>query len=482
MNVPNITIADFLPLIPEIIVLVGAFGILMLDLFINERNRVVTHVASLVVLAIALFALVTGVGGHGAVLNNMFIRDTASDVMSGWIVALTGVAMVFAYPYFRAKGTYQGEISVLMLFATLGMMLLVSAGNMTMIYVALEMLALCSYALVVCERESPRGSEAGIKYFVLGALASGLLLYGMSLIYGGTKTLDLAEISQALTSGGANAMLVTGMVFVVVGIAFKFGAAPFHMWLPDVYDGAPAPITLFIGSAPKIAAFGMAYRMLEQGTGPLGDHWQLILAALACLSLAIGNLSALRQTNIKRLLAYSTVSHVGFLFIGLASGGPEGYAAALFYAITYAIMSACAFGVVAYLSRQGFEADQLSDYAGLSKRKPWVAFMMLMAMASMAGVPPWMGFWAKWSVLWSAVHSDMVWLAIVGIVAAVIGAFYYLKVIKVMYFDEVPEHAAIELRDDGVSEGMLTVLGVSLLVLGLFFDPIMQWCRWAFGA
>lgn len=482
MNVPNLTIADFLPLIPEIIVLVGAFGILMLDLFINQRNRVVTHVASLVVLAVALFALVTGVGGHGAVLSNMFIRDTASDVMSGWIVGLSGVAMVFAYPYFRAKGTYQGEISVLMLFATLGMMLLVSAGNMTMVYVALEMLALCSYALVVCERESPRGSEAGIKYFVLGALASGLLLYGMSLIYGGTKTLDLAEISQALTSGGANAMLVTGMVFVVVGIAFKFGAAPFHMWLPDVYDGAPAPITLFIGSAPKIAAFGMAYRMLEQGTGPLGDHWQLILAALACLSLAIGNLSALRQTNIKRLLAYSTVSHVGFLFIGLASGGPEGYAAALFYAITYAIMSACAFGVVAYLSRQGFEADQLSDYAGLSKRKPWVAFMMLMAMASMAGVPPWMGFWAKWSVLWSAVHSDMVWLAIVGIVAAVIGAFYYLKVIKVMYFDDVPEHAAIELRDDGVSEGMLTVLGVSLLVLGLFFDPIMQWCRWAFGA
>ena len=480
MNFPIRTAADFLPLLPELVVVGGAFAILMIDLFLNARTRIVTHVLSVALLLVAALMIALGVGGQGTVLNNMFIRDTAADVMKIGILVISAAAMLYMWTYMRERGKYQGEISVLMLFATLGMMLLVSSGNLAMLYVSLEMLALCSYALVVADRDSPRGSEAGIKYFVLGALASGLLLYGMSLLYGGTGTLDIAGIGQAL-QGKSDPMLVTGVVFAVAGIAFKFGAAPFHMWLPDVYDGAPAPISLFIGAAPKIAVFGMTYRLLEQAAGPLASHWQLLLAGLAVLSLALGNLSALMQTNFKRLLAFSTVSHVGFIFIGLAAGGQEGFAAALFYAISYALMAAAGFGAVTLLSSRGYEADQLDDYRGLAQRAPWMAFLILLTMASMAGLPPFLGFWAKWSVLWAAVHSDMVWLAIVGVIFAVVGAFYYLRVVKAMYFEQTPEHMPMVIREDKGTRLVFSVNALALLVLGLAFDPIMAWCRTAFG-
>jgi len=391
--------------------------------------------------------------------------------------------MVYTWPYLRARDLYKGEVSVLMLFATAGMMLLVSSGSLVMVYLGLEMLALCSYALVAVDRDSPLASEAAIKYFVLGALASGLLLYGLSLLYGATGSLQLDQIATATQmriAEGNTLMLITAVVFIVAGIAFKFGAVPFHMWLPDVYHGAPTPITLFIGSAPKLAAFGMTYRLLEVGAPAFEEQWRLMLAILAVLSLAIGNLSAMVQTNLKRLLAYSTISHVGFLFVGLAGGGREGFAAALFYAISYAIMSAAAFGAIVVLSRRGFEADRIEDYKGLNARNPWMAGLVLCVMASLAGVPPFLGFWSKLAVLRAALQGDLLWLTLVGVVFAVVGAFYYLRVIKAMYFDE-PEGQAIEPTDNRPLRIVFGVNALALLALGIAWNPIMAWCQRAFA-
>ena len=283
-----------------------------------------------------------------------------------------------------------------------------------------------------------------------------------------------------LSTAGDRVLLLAGLVFSVAGVAFKFGAAPFHMWLPDTYHGASTPITLFIGSAPKLAAFGLAWRLFEQGMGPLADNWQFLLALLQ-LSLAIGNLGAIVQTNLKRMLAYSTVSHVGFLFLGIAGGGPDGMAAAMFYAIVYAIMSAAAFGAIIMLSRKGFEADRIEDFRGLNARSPWMAALVLVIMVSLAGVPPLLGFWAKLAVLQAAIAGDLMWLAIVGIVFAVIGAFYYLRVVKVMYFDE-PAGEAVSQREGGGLRVMFAVNALSLLALGLFWSPLMELCQRAFAA
>jgi NADH-quinone oxidoreductase subunit N len=304
-----------------------------------------------------------------------------------------------------------------------------------------------------------------------------MLLFGMSLVYGATGSLDLATIHAASTSAP---MLLTGVVFMVAGIAFKFGAAPFHMWLPDVYHGAPTPITLFIGAAPKVAAFAMTYRLLEAGVGPLDEQWRTLLSGLAALSLVLGNLIALAQTNLKRMLAYSTISHVGFLLLGLAGGGAVGYAAGMFYAISYAVMSAAAFGAIVVLSRKGFEADRIDDYKGLNARSPWMAGLVLCVMASLAGVPPFLGFWAKLAVLRAAWEGGMIWLTIVGIVFAVIGAFYYLRVIRVMYFDE-PEGEPMVQRDDVALRAVFAINALALLVLGLAWNPIMAWCQRAFA-
>ncbi|HEY5850878.1 MAG TPA: NADH-quinone oxidoreductase subunit NuoN [Lysobacter sp.] len=483
MIMPVRTAADLMPLLPELVVILGAFALLMLDLFIDERRRVISHLFAIAVLAVATALIAFGVGEHGAFLSGMFVRDTAADVMKITIGIVGILAMIYTWPYLRARDLYKGEVSVLMLFATAGMMFLVSSGSLVMVYLGLEMLALCSYALVAIDRDSPLASEAAIKYFVLGALASGLLLYGLSLIYGATGSLQLdqiATVAQAKIAEGSSLMLLTGVVFVVAGIAFKFGAAPFHMWLPDVYHGAPTPITLFIGSAPKLAAFGMTYRLLEIGAAPFEDQWRLLLAGVAVLSLAIGNLSAMVQSNLKRLLAYSTVSHVGFLFVGLAGGGREGFSAALFYAISYAIMSAAAFGAIVVLSRRGFEADRIDDYKGLNARSPWMAGLVLCVMASLAGVPPFLGFWAKLAVLRAALQGDMLWLTLVGVVFAVIGAFYYLRVIKVMYFDE-PEGEPMLPTSDRPLRIVFGVNALALLALGLAWSPIMEWCQRAFA-
>ena len=474
------TLADLLPLLPELALAGAAFALLLLDLFLNDRQRVLTHVLAVATLALVGVLVATGWGGQGTVLSGMFVRDNMADVLKAGICLVSAVALVYGWPFLRERGLYKGEVSVLVMFAVLGMMLLVSAGSLVMVYLGLEMLALCSYALVAIDRDSPQASEAAMKYFVLGALASGMLLYGMSLVYGATGSIDLATIAANATTVAQPAMLLTGVAFMVAGIAFKFGAAPFHMWLPDVYQGAPTPITLFIGSAPKLAAFAMAIRLLEVGAGPLGDQWRPLLAGLAALSLAIGNLAALVQTNLKRMLAYSTVSHVGFLFLGLAARGQSGYAAAMFYALSYAIMSAAAFGAIVVLSRRGFEAERIEDFKGLNARDPWTAGLVLCVMASLAGVPPFLGFWSKLAVLRAAVEAGQLWLAIVAIVFAVVGAFYYLRVIKAMYFDE-PSGEPVTPREDHVVRVVFGVNALGLLALGLLWSPMMAWCQRAFA-
>jgi NADH-quinone oxidoreductase subunit N len=329
-----------------------------------------------------------------------------------------------------------------------------------------------------------------MKYFVLGALASGLLLYGMSMVYGATGSLDLATIHAAASAtttvvggvggAGTHGLLLLGVVFMLVGIAFKFGAAPFHMWVPDVYQGAPTAITLFIGSVPKFAYFGMAYRLLESGAGPLDADWRMMVAGLAAASLVVGNVIALAQTNFKRLLAYSTISHVGFLFLGLANAGPDGYAAAMFYAMSYAVMAAAAFASIILLSRRGFEAERIADFRGLWQKNPGHALLVLFIMASLAGVPPFLGFWAKLEVIKAALHAGLAWLAILAVVCAVVGAFYYLRIVRAMFFEEA-EHDGPQLHPDGHLRVAFAVNAAALLVLGIFTEPLLAWCRLAFA-
>ena len=480
-----ISAADLQPLLPELTLIAGAFALLMLDLFLDNARRFITHALALFVMVAVVWMLATGVGGQGSVFSGMFVRDTLADVSKVVIVAVSALSLVYGWPYLRERNLYPGEAPVLVMFATAGMMMMVSAGSLVMVYLGLELLALCSYALVALNRDDGLATEAAMKYIVLGSLASGLLLYGMSLVYGATGSLHLPAIfdatGTALRGGGdQRLLLLTGVVFMVAGVAFKLGAAPFHMWLPDVYQGAPTPVTLFISAAPKLAAFGMAFRLLQDGVGPAAAQWQWLLAGLAAASLVIGNVIAIAQTNLKRMLAYSTVSHVGFLLVGFAGGGEVGYSAALFYAISYAIMSAAAFGAIIVLSRQGFEADRIDDFKGLNARNPWQAGLVLCVMASLAGVPPFLGFWAKLVVLGAAVNGGFLWLAIVGVLCAVIGAFYYLRVIKVMYFDE-PVGEARAPRAGMALPFVFGANALSLLVLGIFWNPIMAWCQAAFA-
>ncbi|WP_164275869.1 MULTISPECIES: NADH-quinone oxidoreductase subunit NuoN [unclassified Stenotrophomonas] len=475
-----LTAADLPPLAPELVLIGSAFALMILDLFVSNRNKIVTHLFSLAALAVVLFMLATGVGGQGEVFHGMFVRDTAADVMKTGIVLLSGLTLVYGWRYLRDRNLFQGEIPVLILFGTAGMMILVSAGSLLMVYLGLELLALCSYALVASNRDNGLASEAAMKYIVLGSLASGLLLYGMSLIYGATGSLHLDVIRDAIPHSEERVLLITGAVFMIAGVAFKLGAAPFHMWLPDVYQGAPAPIALFISSAPKLAAFGMAYRLLEMGVGPLSTELQLLIGGLAAVSLVLGNLMAIAQSNLKRMLAFSTVSHIGFLLMGIAGGGAQGYAAALFYALAYAIMSTAAFGAIIALSRAGFEAENIEDFKGLNARNPWMAGLVLCIMASLAGIPPFLGFWTKLAVLGAAINGGLLWLAILGVLCAVVGCFYYLRVIKVMYFDE-PVGEAMPRSNDRVLGVVLGVNALALLALGLSWNPIMLWCQKAFA-
>ncbi|HEX7914967.1 NADH-quinone oxidoreductase subunit NuoN [Rudaea sp.] len=480
----SFSLHDLYLLLPEAFLLFATCAVLAVDLLIKPTQRGITHWLSIGTLVITLALVVADRGPADRGFSGMFVHDAVARLLKVFILLVVAVVFVYARTYLKDRKLHVGEFYLLALFATLGMMLLVSAGSLVMIYVGLELLTLSSYALVALNRDSPLSSEAAMKYFVLGALASGILLYGMSMIYGATGTLDITSIHGLVSSGvGDNkTLLAFGLVFLVAGIGFKFGAAPFHMWLPDVYQGSPTAVTTFIGSAPKIAAFGMAWRLLDGALGGLHPHWGEMLAVLAVLSLAIGNVVAIAQTNLKRMLAYSTISHVGFLLLGLANGTPSGFAAAMFYAIAYAIMSAAAFGSIQLLARVGFEAEEIDDFKGLNQRNPWYAFVVLLVMASLAGIPPLFGFFAKLMVLKAALDAGMLWLAIVAIVFAIVGAFYYLRVIKVMYFDAPVQKGELALPQDIPLRWVLSINGAALLFLGLFFGPLLSWCYRAMGA
>ncbi|MFK7956229.1 MAG: NADH-quinone oxidoreductase subunit NuoN [Lysobacterales bacterium] len=474
---------ELIPLLPEMIVLGMACLILVVDLYISPQRRGIIQILSLATLVFAAIATLRIHNGEGVVetqrlLSGTFVRDQMGDILKLFVYLVVGMVFVYAKTYLRQRNLYKGEFFVLCLFGTLGMMVMISAGSMLSLYLGLELLALSTYALVALDRNNALASESAMKYFVLGALASGMLLYGMSMIYGATGSLDLMVIQSAVAGASDSVFLAFGLTFIVVGLAFKFGAVPFHMWVPDVYQGSPTAVTLFLSSAPKLAAFALTIRLLNDGLIGQLQNWQMMLVVLAVASLAIGNVVAIAQTNIKRMLAYSTISHVGFIFLGILSGTPAGFEAAMFYAIVYSLMAAGAFAVVIVLSREGFEAENLEDYKGLSQRSPWLALMMLMLVASLAGFPPFVGFFAKLQVVKAAVDADLVWLAVVSVVFAVIGAFYYLRLIKIMYMDDPDSTAAPTTGTDvGV---VLSANGLAQLALGIFPGPLIAICAAAF--
>jgi len=472
---------SLIPVMPEIVLLCAASIVLVLDLFLKDHQRILSYsFAQLGLLATLLAVGLTGNSDTQIVFDGSYIRDPMSDLLKISLLIISIGMFVYAKEFLKRRDLFKGEFLTLSMFAILGMMIMVSSASFLTLYLGLELLALCMYALVAFDQESNDGPEAAMKYFVLGALASGILLYGISMIYGATGALDFATVNQAISAGGLDQIvLVFGLVFLVIGIAFKFGAVPFHMWVPDVYHGAPTAVTMFVGSVPKIAAFALAMRILVDGLGALHTDWQGMLTILAVLSMAIGNVIAIAQSNIKRMLAYSTISHVGFIFLGILAGTHEGYTAAMFYTIVYAIMALGAFGMIAIMSNKGFEADQLDDLKGLNQRNPWFAGMMMLLMFSMAGVPPTVGFFAKLFVLDAVISIDMVWLALVAVAFSVIGAFYYIRVVKIMYFDKPEDEAPFVAGTD--TKIIFSINGLTVLALGLFPTALMSVCTTAIG-
>lgn len=460
--------------------LVATCVVLVVSLFIRQDDQTTIYWASQATLLVTLLISFSQIGDEAVTgFSGAYGLDPMSTVLKSWILVVTIGGFLYSRDYINEREIARGEYYVLGLFGVMGMMIMVSAVNMLTVYLGLELLALSLYAMVALYRNNSNASEAAMKYFVLGALASGMLLYGMSMIYGATGSLDLPAVHAILAGGDSQSIGARfGLTFVIVGIAFKLGAVPFHMWVPDIYDGAPTSVALFIGTAPKIAAFAMIIRLLVDGMESLSVDWQMMLAILAALSMVVGNLLAIAQTNIKRMLAYSTISHVGFLLLGIIAANPDGYSASMFYAITYAFTTLAAFGVLLALSRDGYEAVHLSDLAGLAKRNGLLAVVMMIAMISLAGVPPMVGFYAKLVVLKAAVGSDFLWLAVVGVAMSVVGAFYYLRIIKLMFFDEpivpVPASASLD-----VSAG-LAINGAAVVLLGVFPGLIMAACVAAF--
>ena len=467
---------DIALIIPEITLLAVACATLLVDAFAGRQRPAATFWFAVIGSLVVLGELASQVpDATRFAFAGTYRQDVLGTVLKGFILVLVVVSFFYAREYFRKRETPHGEHYPLALFATLGMLLLVSANSLITIYLGLELLSLSLYALVALQRDSAKSSEAAMKYFVLGALASGMLLYGMSILYGVTGTLDLSELLiKVSVSDDKRVLLVFGLVFLLVGIAFKLGVAPFHMWIPDVYEGAATPVTQFIGTAPKLAAFAMALRLLVDGLWGLAEEWRQMLIILAVLSMGIGNLLAIAQTNLKRMLAYSTIAHMGFMLLGLLSATASGYAASLFYVTVYALMSMGAFGAIILLSSRQSEADELSDLTGLARRSPWFGFIVLILMFSMAGVPPFAGFWAKWFVLKEVVQAHDVWLATVAVMFSLVGAYYYLRVIKIMYFDEPLVTTAINAGAD--LKLIFSVNGLAVLLLGLAPSALMSVC------
>ena len=467
---------------PEMFLACAICLILIGDLFVTEERKPMAYALSQIALLVTLILTWWISPDTGAVtaFGGSFIMDQMSVVCKSWIIVLSMGILLYSRDYINAHEITNGEYYTLALSGVLGMMIMVSSSTMLTLYLGLELLSLSLYAMVALKRTDERSSEAAMKYFVLGALASGALLYGISMIYGATGSLHFDAISANLASGGAEGTAaVFGLAFLVVGIAFKFGAAPFHMWVPDVYDGAPTSVALYISSAPKIAAFALAIRFLIDGLESSHSSWQGMLIVLALLSIVAGNLIALAQVSVKRMLAYSTVSHVGFILLGILSGSQQGYSASMFYAITYAFTSLGAFGVILAMERMGMGVNLLTDLRGLFRRNPMYACVMMLLMVSMTGVPPAVGFYAKLAVLSAVVKADLTWLAMIAVIFSVVGAFYYLRVIKYMFFDEPAETQPVLAAFD-VQLG-LTINGAAIILFGLFPGLIMAACAAAFG-
>ncbi|MCD2518702.1 NADH-quinone oxidoreductase subunit NuoN [Massilia sp. G4R7] len=483
------TDTNLAPVYAEIFLLIAASAILLIDMFLKEGKRNLTYALTLLTIvgcAVLSFADFQG-GATVFTFNGMYVSDPLANLLKLFTYLATAMTLVYSRQYAGDRammsGNLGGEFYVLALFSMLGQMIMISGNSMLSLYLGLELMSLSLYALVAMRRDHAVSTEAAMKYFILGALASGFLLYGMSMIYGATGSLDISTIGQVSASGDANStILVFGLVFVVAGLAFKLGAVPFHMWVPDVYQGSPTAVTLLLGGAPKLATLAMTIRILVEALPSMAFDWQQMLLVLAVLSLAVGNITAIAQTNIKRMLAYSTIAQMGFVLLGMMTGIVNGdnsdaasaYSAAVYYMITYVLTTVGSFGLIMMLARAGHEAETINDFKGLGKRSPWFAIVMTILMFSLAGVPPMVGFMAKWAVLQAVANAGMVWLAVVAVLFSLVGAFYYLRIVKTIWFDEAADTAAIHTPAD--MRVVMSLNGVAVVVLGIVPGWLLAVC------
>ena len=472
----TLTMLNFIAVMPEIVILTAASLILVVDLFVADNRRHVTYwLTQLALLGAVCVTIATSRDDVVKAFRNMVVDDMLADFLRLACFVSVSLMLFYSRSYLTARGLFRGETFVLTLFALLGMQVMISGNSFLTLYLGLELLSLSLYAMVALDRDHQGAAEAAMKYFVLGALASGMLLYGLSMIYGATGSLDIDVVARSVLSKQGNALLITfGLVFVVSGIAFKLGAAPYHMWVPDVYQGAPTAITLLIGTAPKLAAFALTIRLLSGALQGTAFDWQGMLIVLSLLSMVLGNLIAIAQSNIKRMLAYSTIANMGFMLLGFLAADLNGFSAAMFYTIAYVFTSLASFGMVMLLSRAGFECELLEDFKGLNQRAPWWAFIMLLVMFSLAGLPPTVGFYAKFLVIEAAINAGFTWLAVIAVVTSLIGAFYYLRVVKLMYFDDPADRSPLDTRGD--ARILLSTNGVLLLLLGILPQQLMGIC------
>jgi len=477
----NMTWASLIPALPEIYLTAAICVLLLADVFIGDKRRGFTPTLTLLILVGGAFVTLyyANVTERVLLFGESYVADPLAVLLKLFGFLAIALALLYSREYLERRGMMRGEYYVLALTALLGVFVLVSANSLLTVYIGVEIMSLSLYAMVAFDRENGVAAESAMKYFVLGAIASGMLLYGMSLIYGLTGTIKLDDLAS-MASGEPSLGVILGLVFLVVAVAFKFGAVPFHMWVPDVYTGAPTGVTLFLSTVPKIASFAFAFRLLAHGMGSVGATWQEMLAPLAVLSMVFGNVVAIAQTNLKRMLAYSAVGNVGFILLGFVSGSEAGYEAALYYTVAYVLMTLGSFGVLVLASRQGFEAEDLDHFKGLHKRDPLLAIIMLALMFSTAGVPPFIGFWAKFNIFQALWLTGHYWLILIAAATSVVGVFYYLRVVKLMYFDAPGE------LPSGPSSGMavrsvLALNGLAVLALGIVPNALIQLCARVIG-
>ncbi|MEO7743623.1 MAG: NADH-quinone oxidoreductase subunit NuoN [Usitatibacter sp.] len=476
MNTATFSLATLAPAMPEIVLAILVCVLLIVDAWLKPSERHISYWLAIVVLVGTAVLAATTLGRPTVVtFQGLFVADLMSQLLKVATLLTVAATLMLGRSYLEARGLLSGEFLCLAIFGTLGMMVMISAQHFLTLYLGLELMALSQYAIVALQRDSARATEAGMKYFVLGALSSGLLLYGMSMIYGATGSLELTRVAYAIEHGQSHAMLgVFGLVFVVAGIAFKLGAAPFHMWIPDVYHGAATPATLLVGGAPKIAAFAFIMRLLANGLQGMSGDWQQMLVVLAVASMAVGNIVAIAQTNLKRMLAYSTISHMGFLLLGILAATNSGYSSAMFYMLVYVLMTLGSFGMILLLSRAGFEAEDIDDFRGLNDKSKWYAFVMLVIMFSLTGLPPTAGFFAKLAVLEAALEAGYTWLVVVAVLLSVVGAFYYLRIVRLMYMEAPGGEITIEPRAE--TRWILSAIAVVTLALGVMPSWLMDLC------